>query len=91
MQNSTKVDYYKNQKGTIVGVTDKIIIKVSDESKIGLYAYEYNLSIEKKLSATLYLLKTSDKSKTLETVNSLRQKEGVVYAHPDFLKKRTLR
>ncbi len=89
--NDDKIDYYKNEKGTIVGVTGQIIIKIADESQIGLYAQEFNLSIEKKLSATLYLVKTADKSRTLETANGLSRKNGVVYAHPDFVKRRVLR
>ncbi len=90
-RSSDKIDYYKNEKGTVVGVTNQIIIKISDESQIGIYAHEFNLSIEKKLSATLYLVKVSDKSKTLDIANDLSRKNGVVYAHPDFVKARVLR
>ncbi len=88
--NTTKVNYYKNEKGILLGITDKIIIKV-DEVNLKQYTQEFNLTIEKKLSANLYLLKVSDRNTTLNIANSLSQKEGVKYAHPDFIKKRILR
>ncbi len=90
-KSTAKVDYYKTQKGILLGVTDKIICKVIDETYLRTYMQEFNLSIEKNLSKNLYLLKVSDKNKTLNVGNSLNQKEGVIYAHPDFIKKRILR
>ncbi len=86
-----KVYYYKNEKGILLGVTNKIIVKVTDERYLNQYIQEFNLSIEKKLSKNLYLLKVLEKNKTLDIANSLNQKEGITYAHPDFIKKRILR
>ena len=91
LRNSSNIDYYKNEKGILLGITDKIIIKVTDESYLRQYTQEFNLTIEKKLSTNLYLVKVSEKNKTLNIANSLNQKEGITYAHPDFIKKRILR
>lgn len=90
IENTDQVNYYKNEKGILLGITDKIIIKV-DESNLEQYMQEFNLTIEKKLSTNLYLLKVSDRNKTLDIANSLNQNEDVKYAHPDFIKKRILR
>ncbi len=90
-KNSNAIKYYQNEQGNILGITKQIILKISDESQIGLYAMEFNLSIEKKLTRTLYLVKVSDKNLTLETANNLSLKEGIVYAHPDFIKRRESR
>ena len=90
-RNTSTINYYKNEKGILLGVTDKIIIKVADENYLREYTQEFNLTIEKKLSTNLYLVKVSEKNKTLDIANSLNQKEGITYAHPDFIKKRILR
>ncbi len=90
-RNTSKIDYYKNEKGILLGVTDKIIVKVMDESYLIQGIQEFNLTIEKRLSANLYLLKVLEQNKTLDIANSLNQKEGILYAHPDFIKKRIKR
>ena len=87
-KNTATIIYYKNQQGDIFGITDQIILKISDESQIGIYAKEFNLSIEKKLSKSLYLVKIPDKNLTLKTANSLSLQKDIVYAHPDFIKAR---
>ena len=66
-------------------------IQVIDETYLKQYTQEFNLTIEKKLSENLYLLKISNKNKILDMANNLTQKEGVVYAHPDFIKKQLFR
>ena len=90
-KSTTKVDYYITEKDILLGVTDRIICKVIDETYLKQYTQEFNLTIEKKLSENLYLLKISNKNKILDMANNLTQKEGVVYAHPDFIKKQLFR
>ena len=90
-KSTAKVDYYKTEKGILLGVTDRIICKITDETYLKAYMQEFNLSIEKNLSKNLYLLKVLDKNKTLDIANNLSQKEGVTYAHPDFIKKQLSR
>lgn len=90
-RNNPAITYYKNKQGDILGVTNQIIIKIRDESQIGIYVQEFNLTVEKKLSKTLYLVKVPDKNMTLKTANALSLKEGIVYTHPDFVKTRVAR
>jgi hypothetical protein len=91
LKNGGRLLFHQNAIGNLTGITTQIILKISDESQIGLYAMEFNLSIEKKLTSTLYLVKVADKSLTLEVADKLSRKEGVVYAHPDFIKRREKR
>jgi len=81
------VDYYKNDMGILLGVSDKIILKLKLHDNLDNYIKLYDLHIEKVISENLYLLTVKDKSLTLEIANSLNEKEDVVYAQPDFIKK----
>ena len=85
------IEYYKTEKGILLGVTDKIIVKTTDLTLLESYATELNASIEKKLSSNLYLLKVKDRNQTFNIANALNEKESIAYAHPDFIKKRMLR
>lgn len=85
------VDYYKNSKNLILGVTDKLIIKTRGDIDIVKYLDTFKLIVLKKLDTTIYLLKTQNKSLTIDIANKLNEYEDVIYAHPDFIKKRVLR
>lgn len=88
---TSKVSYYKNEKGILLGVTDKVIVKTVDVNLLEKYVHALNASIEKKLAKDLYLVKVTNKNKTLDIANELNKKESIEYAHPDFIKKRVLR
>jgi len=91
LRSSLSLDYYQNDKGIILGVSDKLIVKLKDSSSLEKYLSEFNLTLEKTLSKNLYLLKTQNKSLTINISNRLNEKEDVKYAHPDFIKKRMRR
>ena len=86
-RNNSSVDYYQNNAGILLGVSDKIILKLKLHDNLEKYLKLYDLNIIKKMSKNLYLVNVKDKSLTLEIANSLSQKEDVLYAQPDFIKK----
>lgn len=79
------INFYKSNK-IVVGVTDKIIVKLKQDN-IEKYLLDFNLTKVKKLGKNLYLLKVSDSDKTVDIANKLTKAKGVIYAHPDFIKK----
>jgi len=83
----SNIDYYTNNRGITLGVSDKIILKLKLHDNLDKYIKFYNLHIEKVMSENLYLISVKDKSTTLEIANALNQKEDVMYAQPDFIKK----
>jgi len=87
----SNIDYYQNEKGILLGVTDGLIVKLKDDVYLEIILEEFTLSLCKKLAKNLYLLKTKSKNLTLEVSNQVQKKEYVVYAHPDFIKKRVHR
>ena len=90
-RSGSSTDYYKNDKGIVFGVTDKLIVKLNDARNLEKYLKEFDLKMEKTLSKNTYLLKTKNKSLTIDISNRLNEKEDVQYSHPDFLKKRMKR
>jgi len=85
------IDYYQNEKGILLGVKDTLFLKLQNNQNLQNYLNEFNLSMIKEMSENLYLLKTTDKSLTIDIANRLSEKEDVAYAHPDFIKKRVKR
>jgi len=91
MQGSQNVLYYKTKEGYLLGVGDEILVKSNNEVLLNQYLSEYNSTLMKTFSDHLYLIKVPNKNLTLDIANQLNEKEGVVYAHPDFRKPRILR
>ena len=86
-RNFKNIDYYQNERGITLGVKDTLLLKLQDEKNLQKYLNEFNISIVKSLDKNLYLLKTLDKSLTIDIANRLSEKEDVEYSHPDFIKK----
>ncbi len=90
-RSDSSMDYYENEKGIVLGVTDKLIVKLKDTNSLQKYLNKFNLTLEKTLTENLYLLKVENRSLTIDISNRLNEKEDVKYAHPDFIKKRMSR
>lgn len=88
---NTNTDFYKTKDGLEVGVNNSLLVKFKNTNNLSFYLKEYDLSVLKQLSKNLYLLKTSNKSKTIEISNLLYQKNDIEYAHPNFVKKKIYR
>jgi subtilisin family serine protease len=89
-QNSS-IQYYVDQNGVKYGVTDEIIISLSNKEKAEELFKKYHLTLRKELSDTMMLCKVKERNSTLETANTLSQEEGVKFAHPNFLIKKASR
>lgn len=85
------VDYYQTDTGTILGVSDTLLVKTKAEVDISSYLNEFDLILDSKLGIDLYVLKTKDKSLTIDISNRLYLKDNIKYAHPNFLKQRIKR
>lgn len=87
----TNIDYYENEQGRVLGVSNRIIVKMQSDTNLQNYLLEYNLTLKSSFGNSLYLLQTSDKNITIKIANLLNEKADIEYAHPDFFKKRVLR
>ena len=86
-RNLTHLQYYSNEAGVVMGVGKKILLKVADATQLPSYVQQYKLKVLKELSKGLYLVENMSQTDTLEVANALTLQAGVVYAHPDFVKK----
>ncbi len=85
------VKFFKNERGVLLGVTNKIIVKLNSDDYLDKILKDYNLTLLKKLGKNLYLLSTTKSDATLHIANELYKNQNIKYAHPDFIKKRYLR
>jgi len=85
------IDYYKDDKGITLGITDSLIVKLKNSKDLEHILSSFTLSLEQVLSENLYLLKVTDKSLTIDISNKLCKEEYIEYSHPDFIKKRMAR
>jgi len=88
LRSNPTINYYQNEKGIVLGITDKLIVKTKDDISIDNLLTKFNLSIEKNLGKNLYVLKAADKNLTIDIANQLNQDDNIEYAQPDFIKKR---
>lgn len=86
LKTNPEVNYHKNENGIILGVGDKIIVKIKNGVEIDDLLSQFNLSFEKMLAKNLYLLKVENKKMTIDISNRLNENNEVEYALPDFLK-----
>ena len=91
LRTTTDVDYYENEAGIKMGVSDKLLVQFKETTNLQAYLLEYNATVVKIIGKNLYLLKVSSKQETLSVANRLSEKEDVLFAHPDFLKSGVLR
>lgn len=87
----SNTDYYTNDKGITIGVNDQILLKLNNNADIDTVLTKYNLTLEKKLSSLLYLVKVSNKTLTIDTANRLNEDTYVQYAQPNFIKQKMSR
>lgn len=86
-RNSSQIDYYKDENKRVLGVTNRLIVKLKDQHYLEEVLKKFQLKMERELGRNLYLLQTSDKKFTLEISKKLNMKDFIEYAHPDFIKK----
>lgn len=77
--------FYRDEKGKIVGITKRIIIKFTTlEHKEEIYK-EADVSQVQQLSDTLFTVEATSAEKTLLTCKALQAFSEVEFAHPDFI------
>ncbi len=87
MVNESRIDYYQTQRGMVVGVSDKLLVKLQDKNQLQSLLKEFNLVMLKAYNNNVFLLQTPSKTKTITIANELHKKDSVLFAHPDFLKR----
>ncbi len=86
-----KAFYYRNENNDFVGVSDRIIVGLKDESLKDKLLKKYDLKFVEKLGDDIYVFKTVDRIKTIEIANKIYENENVEFSHPDFIKVRKKR
>ena len=89
MDKNTK--FYTTPRGETIGISDTILVKTVPKINIEILAKKYNVKVVKRVLINVYLLQVDDISKTLDFSNKLFNDDNIIYAHPNFLRKKTTR
>ena len=84
-------DFYEDARGVRLGVSKAILLGLSDASYLDSLLKEFHAKFIKDLGSGIYLIEVDEKHQTIEVANALHGREGVLFAHPDFLKQRRAR
>jgi len=87
----SNTDYYQTTQGIILGVSNKLIVKLDDKKYLQQISNDFNITLEKDLGDNMYLFTTQDNKLTLDIANKLTKEKYIKYAHPDFIKRRFAR
>ena len=80
-------DYYRTEKGVLVGVRDQIILSLRPGAALGELLDRFPVTLLKPLGGGDYLLQLPSRSLTLSVANMLSEEAGVASAQPDFVKR----
>jgi len=77
--------FYRDEKGKVVGITKRIIIKLTSlQNKESIYKEAGVIQVQ-QLSDTLFTVEATSAEKTLLTCKTLQAFSEVEFAHPDFI------
>ncbi len=89
---SSDIVYYKTRNGTRVGVRNTILAKCSASEEVCKKAFDLEDIVKvEKISNTISLLTLKKGADVFKISNMLYQKDEIVFAHPDFIKKKKRR
>lgn len=86
-QSVKNLKHYKTQNGNELAVNNEILLKLRNKENIDKYLKKYSLTLIKKYKNNLFLVKTNDNLDVFDIANNLYEESGVLYAHPNFIKK----
>ncbi len=86
-----KATYYRTLNNELVGVADRIIVGVKNKEVLEKIVKKYHLKVIEELKNNMFVLKTADRSLTLDTANEIYKIDGVEFSHPDFIKEKRKR
>ncbi len=88
LQNDTT--WYQKDSGDIIGVKKSFFLKIDTDTKIDNLLKEYNLTVIKRLSKELFLLKSNTKD-TLSLLHDINSLDLNIYAYPNISKQVDMR
>ncbi len=82
----SSIDYYKTKNNILLGVSNSILVKITNKISIDDIAQDFNLTVKQKFTDNLYLVEVKNKNLTLDIANKLNNLSYIKYAQPNFLK-----
>ncbi len=86
--NDQVIKYYKNSAGQKIGIKDEIIVKCKSNQECKDIFEKYNLTKVENLTQTIALIKLINGENVFVLSQKLYLEDGIITAHPNFIKKR---
>ena len=83
--------YYHDSAGHEVGIDKNILIQLKKGINIKSLLSSYDIVLTEKINSDVYVVGCRDVSVTFDVANSLYHDDRVLYAHPNFIRKRVMR
>ena len=90
-QRKVKATYYRTLNNDLVGIGDRIIVGVKNKKILEKIVKKYRLKVIEELKGNMFVLKTPERSLTLDIANEIYEMEGVEFSHPDFIREKRKR
>ena len=89
--NYSPINYYQTATGKKVGVTDQLLVQCKETVHCPKLLETFNLSNYSKLSDKIYVVKIENGDSIFSVSRALFESKKVVFAHPNFIKKKRKR
>jgi len=83
--------YYHDSDGNEVQINKKILVQLKKGTKIKSLLDSYDIVVLEKIDSNIYVVVCRDVSVTFDVANGLYHDDRVLYAHPNFIRKRVMR
>jgi hypothetical protein len=91
IERSVGVLHYHDSNGNKVDIDKKILLQLKKGIEIKSLLDSYDIVVLEKIDSDIYVVLCRDVSVTFDVANSLYHDDGVLYAHPNFIRKRVMR
>ncbi|MCF6206686.1 MAG: hypothetical protein L3J47_07340 [Sulfurovum sp.] len=86
-----EIMFFRTQHGTKVGVTNEILVGCKNDVNCIELFERFNVSEFTKLTPEIYVVKVDDNRSVFTLSRQLYESGSVLFAHPNFIKKRVKR
>ena len=89
--NNSSITYYKTLSGKKIGVTNQLLLQCKESVDCIKLLDTFNLSNYSKLSDTIFIVTITNSNNIFSVSKALFESKKVVFAHPNFIKKKKKR
>lgn len=84
-KNTKQLNFYKNKKGEVVGISSQILLSIKDNSiSLKELSIKYDIKHIKKLDKNVHLFSVNNSNNIFDVITALNEDNNVIQAQPNF-------